>query len=116
MRWKANSPSATLQCSFCRKSQDEVLKLIASPQDDLRTYICDECVSVCADIIEDDQQPEPSDESAPANEPHPLLNHPLASELMDSLEIWIRQESLGHSAATELTRLRDLASRMMQVR
>ena len=116
MRWKANSPSATLQCSFCRKSQDEVLKLIASPQDDLRTYICDECVAVCAYIIEDDEQPEPSNEPAPVEEPHPLLNHPLASELMESLEAWIRQESLGHSAAPELARVRDLASQMMHVR
>jgi hypothetical protein len=113
MRWTAKSPPATLHCSFCRKSQDEVLKLIASPQGDLRTYICDECVAVCASIIEDDRQPELSNESAPVEEPHPLLNHPLASELMESLEAWIRHESLGRPAAEELANLRSVASRLI---
>src|ERR1700694_5196145 len=112
MRWKANSPSATLQCSFCRKTQDEVLKLIASPRDDLRTYICDECVAVCAYIIEDDREPELSNESSPMEEPHPLLNHPLASELMEAIVHWARQESLGRPAADELANLRSVASRL----
>jgi hypothetical protein len=35
------------RCSFCNKSQDDVLKLIAGPS----VYICDECVEVCGDII-----------------------------------------------------------------
>ena len=39
-----------LQCSFCKKSQDEVRKLIAGPT----VNICDECVEVCVDIIVDD--------------------------------------------------------------
>ena len=37
----------TLHCSFCGKSQHEVLKIIAGPS----TYICDECVWLCVDII-----------------------------------------------------------------
>ena len=43
-----------LRCSFCRKTQDTVRKLISSPSDDSRAYICDECVAVCSAILEDD--------------------------------------------------------------
>ena len=39
-----------LRCSFCEKSQADVRKLIAGPA----VFICDECVSVCQDIIADD--------------------------------------------------------------
>jgi len=42
-----------LYCSFCGKSQDEVRKLIAGPS----VYICDECISLCNDIISDEIQP-----------------------------------------------------------
>ncbi len=40
-----------LRCSFCNKTQDDVRKLIAGPE----VYICDECVRVCLDIMEEDQ-------------------------------------------------------------
>src|SRR5579859_5621475 len=43
-----------LRCSFCRKSQDVVAKLISSPTEGLRAYICDECVGVCSQILNDD--------------------------------------------------------------
>ena len=39
-----------LYCSFCGKNQSEVKKLIAGPS----VYICDECVSLCNDIIKED--------------------------------------------------------------
>lgn len=39
-----------LSCSFCGKTQKEVKKLIAGPN----VYICDECVSLCNDIIDED--------------------------------------------------------------
>jgi class 3 adenylate cyclase len=39
--------TSTLYCSFCAKSQHEVKKLIAGPA----TFICDECVALCEDII-----------------------------------------------------------------
>ena len=42
-----------LRCSFCHKSQDVVQKLISSPGDYPRAYICDECVVVCHSILED---------------------------------------------------------------
>lgn len=40
----------TLRCSFCGKTGDEVRKLVAGPN----VYICDECVEVCQNIIEDE--------------------------------------------------------------
>ncbi len=42
--------SNKLNCSFCGKSQDEVKKLIAGPS----VYICNECVDLCNDIIEEE--------------------------------------------------------------
>ena len=43
-----------LRCSFCHKSQDAVAKLISSPSDYPRAYICDECVAVCNTILDKD--------------------------------------------------------------
>ncbi|MGA9040268.1 MAG: ATP-dependent Clp protease ATP-binding subunit ClpX [Terriglobales bacterium] len=56
-----------LRCSFCHKSQDAVAKLISSPSDYPRAYICDECVAVCNSILEDDRTATP-----PATTPNQL--------------------------------------------
>ena len=40
-----------LRCSFCHKSQEQVDKLISSPTDYARVYICNECVGVCQQIL-----------------------------------------------------------------
>src|SRR4030081_799894 len=48
-----------LRCSFCHKSQDAVAKLISSPSDYSRAYICDECVAGCNSILEDDRTDTP---------------------------------------------------------
>ena len=61
----------TLRCSFCHKSQDAVAKLISSPSDYPRAYICDECVAVCNSILEDDRS-ETAPGAAPAHLPKPL--------------------------------------------
>ena len=61
----------TLRCSFCHKSQDAVAKLISSPSDYPRAYICDECVAVCNSILEDDSSETPQG-AAPAHLPKPL--------------------------------------------
>ena len=45
----------SFRCSFCHKSQDVVGKLISSPSDYPRAYICDECIAVCNSILEDDR-------------------------------------------------------------
>ncbi|WP_321371341.1 ATP-dependent Clp protease ATP-binding subunit ClpX [uncultured Desulfuromusa sp.] len=57
--------SSQLTCSFCGKSQDEVKKLIAGPT----VYICDECIELCNDIIDEesklDQAPGPKFKQLP---------------------------------------------------
>jgi len=42
-----------IRCSFCNKTQDQVRKLIAGPGG---AYICDECVDICMDIIEEEYE------------------------------------------------------------
>ena len=44
-----------LRCSFCNKNQNDVRKLIAGPT----VFICNECVAVCQDIIDEDRRMEP---------------------------------------------------------
>ena len=60
----------SLRCSFCHKSQDAVAKLISSPSDYPRAYICDECVAVCNSILEDDKG-EAQPGATPAQLPKP---------------------------------------------
>jgi ATP-dependent Clp protease ATP-binding subunit ClpX len=66
---RAGSDDA-LRCSFCHKSQDVVGKLISSPSDYPRAYICDECIAVCNSILEDDRADQPS--ATPHKLPKPL--------------------------------------------
>ncbi|HEX5484313.1 MAG TPA: ATP-dependent Clp protease ATP-binding subunit ClpX [Terriglobia bacterium] len=51
---KRTGSEEVLRCSFCHKSQDAVRKLISSPDDRFRAYICDECVVACNNILEKD--------------------------------------------------------------
>ena len=46
----AKTGDSRLKCSFCGKSQDQVKKLIAGPE----VYICDECVELCNEILEEE--------------------------------------------------------------
>lgn len=48
--------AGTLKCSFCGKGQKEVKKLIAGPG----VYICDECIDLCNDIIDEEKERETS--------------------------------------------------------
>ena len=50
----SNQKDAPLRCSFCGKTQDEVKKIIAGPG----VYICDECIELCNDIMEEEWQRE----------------------------------------------------------
>jgi ATP-dependent Clp protease ATP-binding subunit ClpX len=45
-------PEELLCCSFCGKSQNDVKKLIAGPG----VYVCNECIDICNEIINDDEQ------------------------------------------------------------
>ena len=55
MNLKRPGTQELLHCSFCQKPQDAVAKLISSPGDHARAYICDECVAVCNSILEEDR-------------------------------------------------------------
>ncbi|MBV9034104.1 MAG: ATP-dependent Clp protease ATP-binding subunit ClpX [Acidobacteriaceae bacterium] len=67
---KRTGSDDSLRCSFCHKSQDVVGKLISSPSDYPRAYICDECIAVCNSIIEDDRHEQSY--STPGKLPRPL--------------------------------------------
>ena len=53
-----NSTDKVLYCSFCGKSQHEVKKLIAGPS----VFICDECIDLCTDIIQEEIAKLPKEE------------------------------------------------------
>jgi ATP-dependent Clp protease ATP-binding subunit ClpX len=57
MTEEVDSKDKQLFCSFCGKNQAEVKKLIAGPS----VYICDECVSLCNDIIKEDLSEDKND-------------------------------------------------------
>jgi ATP-dependent Clp protease ATP-binding subunit ClpX len=98
----------TLRCSFCHKSQDVVGKLISSPSDYPRAYICDECIQVCNSILEDDK-PETT-----ATGPHKI---PKPLEIKDFLDQYvIGQEATkrklavavyNHSKRVHMNRMRN---------
>jgi ClpX C4-type zinc finger/Glyoxalase superfamily protein len=50
----SGEPAKILYCSFCAKSQHDVRKLIAGPS----VFICDECVELCEDIVDEDDHQE----------------------------------------------------------
>ena len=52
--------NSDVRCSFCNKTQDQVKKLIAGPEG---VYICDECIEICADILEDEFDDDEVEES-----------------------------------------------------
>jgi ATP-dependent Clp protease ATP-binding subunit ClpX len=60
---KRFTPEEILRCSFCHKTQEQVEKLISSPSEYPRSYICNECVGVCQQILEDEKR----EQSAPSN-------------------------------------------------
>jgi ATP-dependent Clp protease ATP-binding subunit ClpX len=67
-----------LHCSFCGKSQHEVRKLIAGPS----VYVCDECVALCNEIINED----PQLAAAPSD---PLPKLPAPTEICQTLDEYV---------------------------
>ena len=72
----ARDENMTIRCSFCNKTQDEVDKLIAGPGG---VYICDECIELCYDIIDEDmanreadRKPAPKEEGKPLPKPQEI--------------------------------------------
>jgi len=73
-----NEGNDRVQCSFCGKPQHQVRKLIAGPG----VYICDECIDLCGDILEED---------APAAVPAPLVHEelPAPREILATLDDYV---------------------------
>lgn len=55
-----DSNGTDCNCSFCGKNQDEVNKLIAGPD----VFICDECIDLCNEIVQDENSIDEEDDSA----------------------------------------------------
>ena len=53
---KNNNTTKSVKCSFCGKPQEMVKRIVAGPN----AYICDECINICNNIIEDDNVDETS--------------------------------------------------------
>lgn len=63
--------NAVLHCSFCKKNQNEVKKLVAGPS----VYVCNECIKLCSKIIEDDKEAEIKEEPIKLPTPHEIKAH-----------------------------------------
>src|SRR5436190_19795778 len=63
----AKGPKVPYRCSFCGKSQEQVRKLIAGQG----VYICDECINLCQEIIEEELLETPRPKASSAKLPNP---------------------------------------------
>ena len=67
MTTSSKGPKVPYRCSFCGKSQEQVRKLIAGQG----VYICDECINLCQEIIEEELLEAPRAKAAVAKLPNP---------------------------------------------
>ena len=105
---KRTGTDNALRCSFCHKSQDVVGKLISSPSDYTRAYICDECIAVCNSILEDDK-PEPAT-TGPHKIPKPLEIKDFLDQYVIGQEATKRKLAVAvynHSKRIHMNRMRN---------
>ncbi|MGH2561974.1 MAG: ClpX C4-type zinc finger protein, partial [Thermomicrobiales bacterium] len=76
------------RCSFCNKGQEEVRRLIAGPN---QVYICDECVQLCREIIEEEEPAPPKAQPA-------LTRIPTPRKLYEQLNQYV----VGHDRAKKI--------------
>ncbi|WP_261805787.1 ATP-dependent Clp protease ATP-binding subunit ClpX [Lapidilactobacillus luobeiensis] len=62
--------TGTVKCSFCGKTQDQVKKIIAGPG----VYICNECVDLCKDILDEELQADAVEQSVDVPKPREILD------------------------------------------
>lgn len=74
--FKFNDDKGQLKCSFCGKTQDQVRKLVAGPG----VYICDECIELCNEIVEEELGDE---------EEFELKDVPKPTEIKDILDSYV---------------------------
>ena len=75
MKKKTQSPRA-IKCSFCGRGQDEVAKLVSGPS----VYICNECISLCNNILEDEMA---------GSMLYDLENFPKPKEIKENLDNYV---------------------------
>jgi ATP-dependent Clp protease ATP-binding subunit ClpX len=75
MKKKTQSPRA-IKCSFCGRGQDEVAKLVSGPS----VYICNECIRLCNDILEDEMA---------GSMLYDLENFPKPKEIKENLDNYV---------------------------
>ncbi|WP_067727258.1 ATP-dependent protease ATP-binding subunit ClpX [Oceanobacillus damuensis] len=68
--FKFNEEKGQLKCSFCGKSQEQVRKLVAGPG----VYICDECIELCTEIVEEELGTEEEMEMEEIPKPKEICN------------------------------------------
>lgn len=78
-----------------------------------RVYICDECVMVCASILEDDSGKFSIDPvGIESQEQHPALRNPLTSQFLRNVERWISLETSGADSTAQFVEVQSLAMRL----
>lgn len=66
---KSNDDRSSVKCSFCGKTQDQVKRLVAGPND---IYICNECIKLCESIISEEIKIEEVKEFSELPKPHEI--------------------------------------------
>ena len=84
MAGKSNDNTTKIRCSFCGTTETQVRKLIAGPGD---VFICDECISLCDEILEDELQELYSDRDAEEEVEINLLKPKEIKEFLDEYVI-----------------------------
>ena len=79
----------TIRCSFCGRTQDQVRKMIAGPSGS-GVFICDECIDICADIVEEELYEEQQE-----NDDAPQINLLKPAEIKAFLDEYV----IGQEAA-----------------
>jgi ATP-dependent Clp protease ATP-binding subunit ClpX len=78
-RGSGSGPRGQYHCSFCGKGQEHVRRLIAGPG---AVYICDECVDLCREIIDEEQTPQPKNRV-------PLTKVPTPKRIVELLDQYV---------------------------
>ena len=88
MTTKKEAPSKTMHCSFCGKTQDEVDKMVSGSYGGQSVFICNECISQCNEILEEDASQATA--ATPAGE-----QLPTPAQLKENLDSYV----IGQEAA-----------------
>src|SRR5215469_3455275 len=102
VKQKGTQPRS-IYCSFCRKSENSVSKIISNPSDYPRAYICDECIAVCNSILADDRVQEPVASEALPNVDVSGGDKLAATERMSLGKLQLKQVLLANNIELSIT-------------